>query len=88
MSKAYAMIGYFLIGVSCTGLFSYTAYAIPQFQYYGFWLVVVTSILFIVAGVADEFFASAMGLSYQQYIGALISAIAIILIGGLIAWVH
>jgi hypothetical protein len=68
--------------------YTYTAYAIPQFQYYGFWLTVVVSILFVVAGVADEFFASAMGLSYQQYIGSLISAIAIILIGGLIAWVH
>ena len=82
------MIGYFLIGVSCTGLFSYTAYAFPQFQYYGFWLTVIVSILFVIAGVADEFFASAMGLSYQQYIGALISAIAVIIIASLIQWVR
>ncbi len=88
MGKAYTMIGHFLIGVSCVGLFSFTAYAVPQFQYYGFWLTVIVSILFIIAGVADEFFANAMGLSYQQYIGLLITAIAVILIGGLIQWVH
>lgn len=88
MSKAYAMIGYFLIGVSCAGLFSFTAYAVPQFQYYGFWLVVVVSILFIIAGVADDFFASVLELSHQQYIGALISAIAIIVISSIIQWVQ
>ncbi len=88
MGKAYVMAGYFLLGVSCTGLFSFTAYVSPRFQYYGFWLVVVTSILFIIGGICDEFFATAMGLSYQQYIGALISAIAIILIGSILQWVH
>ncbi|HEY9692220.1 MAG TPA: hypothetical protein V6D15_08455 [Oculatellaceae cyanobacterium] len=88
MGKFYTFIGYFLIGVSSVGLFSYTAFAVPQFQYYGFWLTVIVSILFIIAGVADEFFASAMGLSYQQYIGALISAIAVIIIASLIQWVR
>lgn len=88
MGKVYSFIGCFLIGVSCVGLFSFTAYAVPQFQYYGFWLSVIVSILFVIAGICDEFFASAMGLSYQQYIGLVITAIAVILIGGLIQWVH
>ncbi len=88
MGKAYVMAGYFLLGVSCVGLFSFTAYAVPQFQYYGFWLTVIVSILFVIAGVCDEFFASAMGLSYQEYIGLLITAIAVILIGGILQWVH
>ncbi|MGB3206457.1 MAG: hypothetical protein WBB28_15835 [Crinalium sp.] len=88
MGKVYSFVGCFLIGVSSVGLFSFTSYAIPQFQYYGFWLTVIVSILFIIAGVCDEFFASAMGLTYQQYIGALITAIAVTLIGGILQWVH
>jgi hypothetical protein len=88
MSKAYTLVGYFLIGVSVVGLFSYSAYAFPNLQYYGFWLSVIISLLFVIGGVADDFFASVLGLSYQQYIGALISAIALVIIGGLIQWVH
>lgn len=88
MSKAYTLTGYFLIGVSIVGLFSYSAYAFPRLQYYGFWLSIIASLLFVIAGVADDFFANVLGLSYQQYIGALISAIALVMIGSLIQWVH
>ena len=88
MSKAYVLLGYFLIGVSVVGLFSYSAYAFPRLQYYGFWLSIITSLLLVIAGVADDFFASVLGLSYQQYIGALISAIALLIVGSLIQWIN
>ncbi len=88
MGKAYSFLGYFLLGVSTTGLFSYTVFVVPRFQFYAFWLVVIVSILFIVAGVADDFLAEAMGLTYQQYIGGLVTCIAVILIACLIQWVQ
>jgi len=88
MAKVYTFCGYFLIGVSTVGLFSYTAAAFPNMAAFSFWLSVVASILLIVAGLADDFLSEALGLTYHQYIGALISAVAISLIGGLIQWVQ
>jgi len=64
------------------------AIAFPVMAPFSFWISVVASILLIVAGLADEFLAEALGLNYQQYIGALISTVAVILIGGLIQWVQ
>jgi len=88
MAKAYQFAGYFLIGASVVGLLSYTAYAFPPMQAYAFWISVVASLLLIVAGLADEFLSEAMGLTYQQYIGGMISAIAVIIIGSIIQWVR
>jgi len=88
MHKVYQFLGFFLIGVSVVGAFSYTAIAFPVMAPFTFWISVVASILLIVAGLTDEFLAEALGLNYQQYIGALISTVAIILIGGLIQWVR
>jgi len=88
MGKAIQLGGYFLLGVSVCGLFSYTAYVIPRFQYYAFWLVVVVNLLFVVAGLTDDFLASAMGVDYQSYIGGLIVLIAIVLVGSLVQWVQ
>jgi membrane associated rhomboid family serine protease len=87
MGKAIQLGGYFLLGVSCCGLFSYTAYVVPRFQYYAFWLVVVVSLLFIVCGLADDFLAEAIGVNYQTYVGGLIVSIAVVLIGSLLQWV-
>ncbi|MGB3207269.1 MAG: hypothetical protein WBB28_19970 [Crinalium sp.] len=87
MGKSIQLGGYFLLGVSCCGLFSYTAYVIPRFQYYAFWLVVVVSLCFVVAGLADDFLAEAMGVDYQSYIGGLIVCIAIVLVGSIIQWI-
>ena len=87
MGKTIQLGGYFLLGVSCCGLFSYTAYVVPRFQYYAFWLVVVVSLLFIIAGVVDDFLAEVLGLTYQQYIGGLITMIAVVLIGSIVQWV-
>jgi hypothetical protein len=87
MSKAYVLAGYFLLGVSLVGFFSYTALAFPKFQYYGFWISIVVSIMFVIAGVADDFFSQVLQVTYQQYIGGLITAIALIIVGGLIQWV-
>lgn len=84
MSKGFQLIGYFLVGVSVTGIFSYSAKAFSNLQPYGFWVSVAVSLLLIVAGVCDDYFASVLGLSYQSYIGALISVIAVLIIGGVI----
>ncbi len=88
MGKFFLLAGYFLTGVSAVGLFSYTAYAFESLRMYSFWLVMVVALLFIAAALADDFLASALGLTYQQYIGTLVSAIAVILIGGVLMWVH
>jgi hypothetical protein len=88
MGKAYVMAGYFLLGVSCTGLFSFTAYAFPVFANYAFWLVVTVSLLLIVAAAGDDFFSDVMGLTYRQYIGGLIVIVALLFIGSLIQWVR
>ncbi|AFZ15522.1 hypothetical protein Cri9333_4746 (plasmid) [Crinalium epipsammum PCC 9333] len=87
MGKAFELVGYFLIGISITGLFSYSSRAFANLQPYGFWLSVAASLLLIVAGVADDFFCSVLGLSYQNYIGALISVIAVLIVGGVIQWI-
>lgn len=84
MGKAFLLGGYFLIGVAITGLFSYSAVAFINLQIYGFWLLVAVSLLLILAGVADDYFASILGLNYETYVGALISVIVILIIGGVI----
>jgi uncharacterized membrane-anchored protein len=88
MGKAIQLGGYFLLGVSCCGLFSYTAYVVPRFQFYAFWLVIVVSLCFIVSALADDFLSELMGLNYQTYVGSLVVSIAVILIGCLIQWVQ
>jgi hypothetical protein len=88
MGKFLVLAGYFLTGVSTVGLFSYTAYAFESLRMYSFWLVTVVALLFIAAALADDFLASALGLTYSEYIGTLVSAITVILIGGVLMWVH
>ncbi|AFZ15604.1 hypothetical protein Cri9333_4838 (plasmid) [Crinalium epipsammum PCC 9333] len=88
MGKSIQLGGYFLLGVSCCGLFSYTAYVVPRFQAYAFWLVVVISLCFVVGGLVDDYLSEVMGLTYTQYIGGLITMIAIVLIGSIIQWVR
>ncbi len=88
MAKAYVLSGYFLLGVSCTGLFSFTAYAFPQLRAYGLWLIIVASLLFIAAALADDFLTALLGLNYQEFLGAMITAIALLFIGILIQWVR
>lgn len=88
MGKAIQLGGYFLLGVSICGLFSYTAYIVPRFQFYAFWLVVVVSLLFIIAGLADDFLAQQMEVDYQTYIGGLIVFIVVVLIGSIVQWVQ
>lgn len=88
MGKSIQLGGYFLLGVSCTGLFSYSAFVIPRFQYYAFWLVVVVSLCFVVAGLVDDYLSEVMGVTYTQYIGGLITCIAIVLLGSIIQWIR
>ena len=88
MGKSIQLGGYFLIGVSCCGLFSYTAYVVPRFQVYAFWLVVVISLCFVVAGLVDDYLSEVMGVTYTQYVGGLITMIAIVLLGSLIQWIQ
>lgn len=88
MGKVIQLGGYFLIGVSCCGLFSYTAFVVPRFQAYAFWLVVVVSLCFIVAGLVDDFLSEAMGVTYIQYVGGLITLIAIVMLGSVVQWVR
>ena len=88
MGKTIQLGGYFLLGVSCCGLFSYTASVVPRFQYYAFWLVVVVSLLFIVAGLVDDYLSEVMGVTYTQYVGGLITMIAITVLGAIVQWVR
>jgi uncharacterized membrane protein len=88
MGKFFNLIGCFIIGVSIVGLFSYTAYAFETLRMYSFWLSVVAAILIAVAALADDFLCGVLGVTYQEYLGLLISVIAILLIGGVIQWVH
>lgn len=88
MGKTIQLSGYFLLGVSCCGLFSYTAYVVPRFQAYSFWLVVVVSLCFIVCALADDYLSEVMGISYQTYVGGLIVSIAIVLIASVIQWIQ
>lgn len=88
MGKFYTLLGSFLVGVSTVGLFSFTAYAFETLRMYSFWLVVVVALVLLAGAVADEFFAEALGLSIQQYIGWMIATVVILILGGTIAWVR
>jgi hypothetical protein len=88
MGKFFVLVGCFIIGVSFTGLFSYTAYAFETLRMYSFWLALTAVIFIAVGALADDFLAAALGVSHQEYIGLLISAIALLLIGGVIQWVR
>lgn len=87
MGKFYTLFGYFLIGVSSVGLFSYTAYAFPTLRMYSFWLVVTAGLLLLVGAVADDWICELLGMTYQQYIGSMVAVIAILILGGVIAWI-
>ena len=88
MGKFFVLFGYFTLGVSAVGLFSYTAYAFETLRMYSFWLVLTAVIFVAVAAIADDFLAQALGLTHQEYIGILLIAIAVLIIGGVIQWVH
>jgi len=88
MAKVYQFCGYFLIGVSAVGLFSYTAVAFPNMAAFTFWISIVASVMLIVAGLADDFLANWLGLEHLQYVGLIISIVAIAIIGGVLQWVR
>jgi hypothetical protein len=88
MGKFFVLLGYFTVGVSTVGLFSYTAYAFEALRMYSFWLALTAVIFVAVGAIADDFLAEVLGLTHQQYIGTLLSAIAVLLIGGVIQWVR
>ncbi len=88
MGKFYNLVGCFLIGVSTVGLFSFTAYAFESLRMYSFWLVVTAALLLLVCAIADDFIAEALGLTYQIYIGSLVATVAVLILGGVIAWVR
>lgn len=88
MGKAFQVTGFFLIGVSVAGVFSYSAYAYELLRMYGFWLSVVTALALFTMAICDDFFASILGLSYPMYVGGLISLIAVLVVGGVVQWVR
>lgn len=88
MGKFYTLFGCFLIGVSSVGLFSYTAFAFESLRMYSFWLVVTVALLLLASAIADDWFCEILGLSYQTYIGGLVTIIAVLILGGVISWVR
>lgn len=88
MAKLYTLFGYFLIGVSSVGLFSYTAYAFPSLRMFSFWLVVTAALMLLVCAIADDWICEILGLSYQNYIGSLVATVAVLILGGVVAWVR
>ena len=88
MGKFFVLVGYFTLGVSVVGLFSYSAYAFETLRMYSFWLACTAVIFVAVGAIADDFLAERLGLTHQEYIGTLVSIIAILIIGGVIQWVR
>jgi hypothetical protein len=88
MGKFFVLIGCFLVGVSATGLFSFTAYAFESLRMYGFWLAVSAGLLLLVGAIADDFIAESLGLNYQQFIGWMVATVAILILGGVVQWVR
>jgi uncharacterized membrane protein len=88
MGKFFVLTGCFLTGVSAVGLFSYTAYAFERLRMYGFWLSVCAALLLLASALADDFIAESLGLTYQQFIGWMVATVAILILGGVVQWVH
>jgi hypothetical protein len=88
MGKFFVLTGCFLTGVSAVGLFSYTAYAFESLRMYGFWLSVCAALLLLACALADDFIAESLDLTYEQFIGWMVTTVAILILGGTIAWVH
>jgi hypothetical protein len=84
--KAYLLLGYFLSGVGVAGFISYSAATFPALRGWAFWLVICISIIFVVAGLLDDFACQFLEISYQNYLAILIGIAAILLIGGVIQW--
>jgi uncharacterized membrane protein len=88
MGKVFVLTGCFLTGISAVGLFSYTAYAFESLRMYGFWLSVCAALLLLVGALADDFIAESLGLTYQQFIGWMVTTVAILILGGVVQWVR
>jgi hypothetical protein len=88
MGKFFVLTGCFLTGISAVGLFSFTAFAFESLRMYGFWLSVCAALLLLVCAIADDFIAESLGLNYQQFIGWLITTVAILILGGVVQWVR
>lgn len=88
MSRIYILSGYFLVGVSIVGLFSFSASIFPNFRAYGFWLAVVIALILTALGLCDDYFAEVLGMSEYQYVGFLVSITLVLIVGGIIQWVR
>jgi hypothetical protein len=82
------LAGWFVSGVSLVGFFSYTAAVFPLSRWMIFWLVILLALALAGMGLADELIAEELGINHKKFIGVLVLAIAILLIGGIIQWVH
>ncbi len=88
MSKLFILTGYFILGISVVGLFSFTASIFPNFRAYGFWMAVVVALIIAVLGLCDDYFAELFGMNQQQYIGFMASVALVLIVGGIIQWVR
>lgn len=87
MSRIYLLAGYFLIGVSGSGLLSLTASLFPKFGNYSIWLIVIAGVVMTILAICDDYFAELLNLTNQQYVGLLASVTVVLILGSLIQWV-
>lgn len=86
MGKVYILLGYFLLGVALAGFVSYSAYLFPSLRAWGIALIIVSIIVFISISILDDFISSYIGIPYHVYVGVLIFAAMILIVGGVIQW--
>lgn len=86
IARLYCLAASFLIGVSLSGIISYSAYTFPYLRKWAFSMLLIYIAVLMISCILDEQAANWLGLPYRAYIALLVSLSFCLLIGGIIQW--
>ncbi|MGL6283944.1 MAG: hypothetical protein ACRC2J_16195 [Microcoleaceae cyanobacterium] len=86
MSKLYQIAGYFFLGVSITGLISYSSYTFQLLKNWGISLGIISILFCILAAVTDDAMIAYFKTDRLTYLGSVIGLTTLLIIGVVIQW--
>lgn len=86
IARLYCLASSFLIGVSLSGIISYSAYTFPSLRKWAFSVLLIYTAALMISCILDEQAANWLGLPYRAYLAVIISLTCCLLIGGIIQW--
>jgi hypothetical protein len=86
MSKLYQIVGCFFLGVSLTGLISYSSYTFQVLKNWGISLGVIALGMLIIAAITDDAAIAYLKINRLTYLGCVIAVAFLLIIGVVIQW--